>query len=78
LTWLKLRQSSSTALKKAYGRHAGRGRLSFTVEAGEVFGLLRFPTVREDDDGRDTGGLPQARRRHGRVLGLDPVRDHAP
>jgi ABC-2 type transport system ATP-binding protein len=63
-------------LTKAYGPHLAVDRLSFAVEAGEVFGLLgpngagKTTTVETLEGYRKGDGGSVA------VLGLDPIRDH--
>ena len=51
-------------LEKRYGATRAVDGLSFTVEPGEVFGLLGPERRGQDDDRRDPRGLPPARCGH--------------
>ena len=48
-------------LRKAYGEHEAVRGIDFTVQRGEVFGLLGPQRRGQDDDRRDPRGLPRAR-----------------
>src|SRR5205823_7452368 len=64
-------------LKKAYGANLAVDGLSFTVERGEVFGLLGPNGAGKTTTVETLEGYRAPDAGTARVLGLDPIRDHA-
>ena len=62
-------------LEKRYGDRRAVDGISFTIAAGEVFGLLGPERRGQDHDRRDPRGLPRPDAGTVRVLGLDPAAD---
>ncbi|MEV7281627.1 ABC transporter ATP-binding protein [Streptomyces sp. NPDC093111] len=64
-------------LSKRYGQVVGVDSLSLAVEAGEVFGFLGPNGAGKTTTLRCLVGLLGPTAGHARVLGLDPIADHA-
>jgi ABC-2 type transport system ATP-binding protein len=64
-------------LKKAYGANLAVDGLSFTVDRGEVFGLLGPNGAGKTTTVETLEGYRKPDAGTARVLGLDPIRDHA-
>ncbi|HEX9316706.1 MAG TPA: ABC transporter ATP-binding protein, partial [Actinomycetota bacterium] len=64
-------------LKKAYGANLAVDGLSFTVGAGEVFGLLGPNGAGKTTTVETLEGYRKPDAGTARVLGLDPIRNHA-
>ncbi|MBV9415474.1 MAG: ATP-binding cassette domain-containing protein, partial [Solirubrobacterales bacterium] len=64
-----------TGLRKTYGATIAVDEVSFTVRAGEIFGILGRNGAGKTTTVECITGLRTADRGEIRVLGLDPLRD---